>query len=305
MDSIKLQVLEELWRKDPQSRVFLRLAEELRKAGQYERAVSICKEGLPNHRSYVPALVSLGRSTQALGQQEEALSVYNKVLSLAPDNTHALRGLGQIKSEQGHYLEAQSYLETLLLHEPNDEEVRERLEEIRILLESDDTADEVVQEVESDPELAVDDDPQDVVFLDSHVPEGSSEQDDSLANLDVEFEKAIEETDQDADLFQDDSYDLDVETTEVVVPVEQRSTGPQNETLDQAITRGLKHEKMEHLEASKTIYTELLEKHPDDFLVKEHLDRVLQLLASETPNQKKIRLLSNWLDKIKGVYHVP
>lgn len=335
MDSIKLLVLEELWRKDPQSRVFLRLAEELRKSGQYERAISVCKAGLPYHQDYVPALVSLGRSSQALGKDEDAERVFSRVLELAPDNTHALRGLGNLLADRGRQTEALGYLETLILHEPSDEETPLKIEELKSYLESNPktqapdqeplaevttqelAANEQEPEVSFFPESSTDGEAlfteeeagEDVALNYQEIPtEPEMEQDDaddSLANLDVAFEKAIDETDQDSDLFQVE----DLEEDENEVPG--RHTPPTQhrnfdiDALEALITAGLKHEKMEHLEKARTLYLKVLETNPGDGMAKEHLERVVQLLSSERPEERKIRVLSNWLDKIKGVYDVP
>lgn len=368
MDSIKLLVLEELWRKEPHSKVFLRLAEELRKSGQYERAISVCKAGLPNHPGYVPALVSLGRSSRALGNYQEAENVFSQVLELSPDNTHALRGLGQVLADRGEYAEGLNYLETLLLHEPNDTELRQRVEHLRqqasevtkqedsespdasqagwtsnqaddieIITSETEAADELPvtrsiahEEILVDDEssgvdgpvilveppqeesaamddlLEAEDDPQREavsVTPDERI-ENDPSLDDSLANLDAEFERAIEDAGEDAELFQDEDAltgEFDINDLSPALETEDK---PAEIDIDAMITRGLKHEKMEHLEQAESIYRELLEHHPDDFLVREHLERVLNLLSTETRQARKIRLLSNWLDKIKGVYHV-
>lgn len=374
MDSIKLLVLEELLRKDPQSRVFLRLAEELRKSGQYERAIAVCKEGLPYHQDYVPALVSLGRSNQALGNDEDAERVFSRVLELAPDNTHALRGLGNLLADKGRYTEALGYLETLILHEPSDDEVSLKIDELKNYLQADSETDAqdsspLTPSEEENPgdelfgyddyssseevDQANDDQALNVVVFDpdfasevdvvfdreepveeltpaqagevevefshehasgeltafqsdfSELPPADNQEDDSLANLDVAFEKAIDETDPDSDLFQNENAAGIEEEDKKSEPSAYQQGSLDVSAVEALITAGLKHEKMEHLEKARAVYSKVLEISPDDDMVKEHLERVMQLLASETPAERKIRVLSNWLDKIKGVYDVP
>ena len=53
--------LEERWRRDPGSRVFLQLAEELRRGGRLARAIEVLRAGLLHHPNYLSAQVALGR----------------------------------------------------------------------------------------------------------------------------------------------------------------------------------------------------------------------------------------------------
>ena len=57
----RLAQLEERWRREPQSRVFLQVAEEYRRGGDLRRAVELLEQGLGKHPGYVSALVLLGR----------------------------------------------------------------------------------------------------------------------------------------------------------------------------------------------------------------------------------------------------
>ena len=57
--------IEELRRRvdiDPASIAFAALAEEYRRAGQFEDAVETCRSGLRRHPAYVSARVTLGRA---------------------------------------------------------------------------------------------------------------------------------------------------------------------------------------------------------------------------------------------------
>ena len=50
--------------KDPASIAFAQLAEEYRRAGQYQEAVEVCRAGLAIHPGYLSARVTLGRALQ-------------------------------------------------------------------------------------------------------------------------------------------------------------------------------------------------------------------------------------------------
>ena len=58
--------------KDPASIAFAQLAEECRRAGEYQEAVDICRAGLEIHPGYLSARVTLGRALVELGQLDEA-----------------------------------------------------------------------------------------------------------------------------------------------------------------------------------------------------------------------------------------
>ena len=93
--------LEELRRrveKDPASIAFASLAEELRKAGEYDEAVRVCRTGLERHPTYLSARVTLGRALLSLQRYEEARTETEYVLHAAPDNLLALKCLTELEA---------------------------------------------------------------------------------------------------------------------------------------------------------------------------------------------------------------
>ena len=48
--------------RDPGSRLFAQLAEELRKDGELEEAIRVCRQGLQKHPAYPSARMTLGRA---------------------------------------------------------------------------------------------------------------------------------------------------------------------------------------------------------------------------------------------------
>jgi len=93
--------IEELRRrleKDPNSRVFAQLAEELRKEGDLEEAVRISREGLQKHPFYPSARMTLGRALLDSGDLEAANTEFETVLQAAPDNLLARRFLEESRA---------------------------------------------------------------------------------------------------------------------------------------------------------------------------------------------------------------
>ncbi len=346
MNEYLIASLERQWKEDPKSRVFLRLAEEHRKGGQYEKAAEICREGVRVHPNYVPALVCLGRCQRELGDLIEAEKSFNQVLKITPDNPHALRGLGRIFSEAGRHEEALPFFEALLIHEPMDEEIQETIKTIKERLQpeadgedappspasteeqpDDPPADAWEADVERDAEPASDSEkepsglvgssiiaeaetiPEQPAVSEAAIEEEVASEDD-LDELDLEFERAISEADPaDIELFEEaeDSIESELAGVDGPSPNLPGSTVVEAAALtaddEKTLTIGLKHEKKGHYEASLAIYRALAERCPGA-AIEDHAARVRQLIEGESKRGKKTRLLSNWLDKIKGVYHV-
>jgi len=71
--------IEELRRriqKDPASIAFAQLAEEHRRAGQFEDAVNVCQAGLAQHPAYLSARITLGRALLEMRRYDEAASEF-------------------------------------------------------------------------------------------------------------------------------------------------------------------------------------------------------------------------------------
>jgi hypothetical protein len=79
--------------KDPASRIFAQLAEELRKEGELEEAIRVSREGLQKHPFYPSARITLGRALLDSGDIVAATGEFEAVLQGAPDNLLARRFL--------------------------------------------------------------------------------------------------------------------------------------------------------------------------------------------------------------------
>ncbi|MCA1559607.1 MAG: tetratricopeptide repeat protein [Acidobacteria bacterium] len=105
-DNPRLDDLKRRVQLDPASIAFAALAEEFRRAGQFEEAVATCKAGLQRHPAYLSARVTLGRALIETGQFDEARDELEHVLRLAPENLAAIRGLADIHHRRGELPEA-------------------------------------------------------------------------------------------------------------------------------------------------------------------------------------------------------
>lgn len=82
--------------KEPNSLIFLQLAEEYRKESYYDDALFICEEGLRRHPNYWSARVALGRIHKEMGHVDQAREELEKVIQAVPDNLLANKLLGDI-----------------------------------------------------------------------------------------------------------------------------------------------------------------------------------------------------------------
>jgi tetratricopeptide (TPR) repeat protein len=105
-DNPRIEELRRRVEKDPASIAFAQLAEEYRRAGSYEEAVATCRAGLAIHPSYLSARVTLGRSLIELHTLEEAQTELQTVLQHAPENLAAIRSLAEIHHRRGELEEA-------------------------------------------------------------------------------------------------------------------------------------------------------------------------------------------------------
>lgn len=110
MANPRIDELRKRLEKEPGSRLFAQLAEELRKEGDLEEAVRLCREGLQKHPNYPSARMTLGRALFDTGDLAGARDELGAVLKGAPDNilasrllAEALEGLGDLEGARAQY----------------------------------------------------------------------------------------------------------------------------------------------------------------------------------------------------------
>lgn len=99
---------------DPASIAFAQLAEECRRAGDPDQAISICRAGLARHPGYLSARVTLGRALMEVGRLDEAATELDTVIQQAPTNLPAIRGLAEVHQQRGDLAPALAYYQRAL-----------------------------------------------------------------------------------------------------------------------------------------------------------------------------------------------
>ena len=127
----RIEDLEKRLSADPNSKIFVQLAEEYRKAGQPEDAVATCRDGLEKHPNYFSARVALGRALLETDGLEEARAEFETVLQQVPDNLLALKFLGEAFHKLGQLDEALSKYQLASTLSPEDRDLAERMQQVQ------------------------------------------------------------------------------------------------------------------------------------------------------------------------------
>ena len=134
-DSQRIDDLRRRVQKDPASIAFAQLAEECRRAGQFQEAVDACQAGLAIHPGYLSARVTLGRALIELDQLDEGQLELELVLSTAPQNLAAIRGLAEIHHRRGSLHEALRHYRAALALARNDPDLERTVTELSRAIE--------------------------------------------------------------------------------------------------------------------------------------------------------------------------
>lgn len=125
-----IEKLREKVEKDPNSKLFVPLAEEYRKEGMLDDAIGVLLAGLERQPAYMSARVSLGKIYMEKGMMKEARAEFEEVIKAIPDNLYAHKKLAEIYKETGEKdLAVRSYRNVLKLN-PMDEDSLSRLREV-------------------------------------------------------------------------------------------------------------------------------------------------------------------------------
>ena len=88
-------------------------AEKLRRSGNPQGAIDLCRDALVRFPGHLSARVTLGWALLDLGQLQEAREEFEAVRKCAPDNFAAIRGLAQLhvlveNQHEGYAFEAEA-----------------------------------------------------------------------------------------------------------------------------------------------------------------------------------------------------
>jgi tetratricopeptide (TPR) repeat protein len=129
-DNARIVELRRRVQADPASIAFAQLAEECRRSGDTQEAISICRAGLAFHPDYLSARVTLGRALVELGRLDEAHAELSLVLVQAPDNLPANRAIAEMYQTRGQLSEALVHYKRALELAKYDPDLEHQVERI-------------------------------------------------------------------------------------------------------------------------------------------------------------------------------
>lgn len=125
-----IENLKERLKKNPNSKLFVPLAEEYRKAEMFDEAIEVLKQGLELQPSYMSARVALGKIYLEKEMLEEAKSEFEEVIKAIPDNLFAHKKLAEIYKDMGNPISALNQYQTVISLNPLDDEAQISMEAI-------------------------------------------------------------------------------------------------------------------------------------------------------------------------------
>jgi predicted regulator of Ras-like GTPase activity (Roadblock/LC7/MglB family)/predicted Zn-dependent protease len=114
---------------NPDSLIFVPLADAYRKAGLLQEAIDVCKKGLEKHPTYMSARVVLGRIYGDKEMLDEAVEELKRVESVDVDNIMVHTMLGNVYIKKKMYAQAIEQFQRVLSLNPEDTETQEKLQE--------------------------------------------------------------------------------------------------------------------------------------------------------------------------------
>ncbi len=128
-ESERLYELQQKFNENPR-RYFAPLANELRKRGDYSRAIDLCRTYLPHLPGHMSGFIVYGQSLFDGEQYDEAATAFNDALNVDPENVIALRHLGDIARIQGDAPTAIEWYQQVLEFDPKNEEISAYIDEL-------------------------------------------------------------------------------------------------------------------------------------------------------------------------------
>jgi len=116
---------------DPQSLVFLRLGEALRRKGQLDAALRVAMNGLERHPHLADAHDLYARILTDKHDYTRAFDEWDMAVRIAPHHTGALKGLAFLYFKVGDLAQAEAHLEQARKVEPDDPSIDQAIAMMR------------------------------------------------------------------------------------------------------------------------------------------------------------------------------
>src|SRR5437773_11308051 len=116
---------------DPQSLVFLRLGEALRRKGQLEAALRVAMNGLERHPHLADAHDLYARILTDKHDYERAFDEWDMAVRIAPHHTGALKGLAFLYFKVGDIEQAEAHVAAAKRAEPDDRSIGQAIAMMR------------------------------------------------------------------------------------------------------------------------------------------------------------------------------
>ena len=136
MANPRIDELRSRLQREPGSRLFAQLAEELRKDGELTEAIRVARSGLAVHPNYPSARLTLGRALIESGNLTAARTELESVLRGAPDNILASRMLAECLEGLGDLGAALLQFRAALRLNPGDRQIEGQIRALELRLAS-------------------------------------------------------------------------------------------------------------------------------------------------------------------------
>src|SRR5512133_1629492 len=111
-------------------RYFAPLANEYRKSGDLDQAISLCRTHLPLQPGHISGHIVLAQALFEAGTLDESREIFHTALGLDPENLIALRYLGDIAKETRDLETARSWYERVLEVDPRNDEIEQLIRDL-------------------------------------------------------------------------------------------------------------------------------------------------------------------------------
>lgn len=285
----EIEELRRRWEAEPSPRLSLELAEEYRRAGETENAVSVLETALEAHPDHVAARVALGRYRLELGRHGGARSVLEGVVAQDPTHLVANKALVKVYAALGDERQARDRLDLYKLLNESDPDIEEL--ELRIRGEY---SPEAIVNPESGSTERVHSSPR--VVMSTVGSEPFPGLDNRIAGPEYWQAFGSEGIFPVQSLFALGSAQ-EVVGTEVAVEVESQEQDMATVTMANLyLGQG-------HLDEAESTFQQVLAREPNNLQAVEGLETVLRRrggVDGGTPESRKIAVLKNYLERIRG-----